>query len=266
MMFSELKNNYINFLNLLRFQDWRDKMQRIIVASLLVIIFSEKIEGTMIGVSIFFIYLFTLFSYAFIVNSYADRKKDIIVGKNYYYGFSEKFVKKILIILLLINVAIPFYYQNVILILLMASGLFVASFYSLKPMRYKEKGGYGLLAASIFQAYPFLIFLVLTPDIYLLVLYLFFWIVIINFFTEIAHQLGDYKGDKETDAQTFVVQTGTSNTLRFIYANSLLWIIYLFLILFIISVPEAIFIALTLFLFSIESLHFAANNIIKRSR
>lgn len=259
MIWASIRDNIFNILCLVRFHQWIDKVQRIIIASLIILLFNGGFTFCLKCVALFVIYLITLFSYGYLINSYADRKKDLAVGRNDYGNFSDSFVKKFLVVLLAINVIIPFYCQDPLLILLMVSGLFFASFYSLKPIRCKEKGVAGLLLASIFEYYPLLVWLVFTPQLSWLVWYLFGWLIIIGFVVGTAHQLSDYSNDKKTLSKTYIVRRGIPHARRLIRVGTFVLGVYIISFLALVNFTEGLLVVLILSLFSVQHVYAVAH-------
>ena len=89
-----------------------------------------------------------------IVNSYCDREIDLIAGKvNTLASVSEQY-RLILVILIVITSLITIllvYIKQPVILLLFYLAIAIAAFYSLPPVRLKERGIFGLAAAAVAQ-------------------------------------------------------------------------------------------------------------------
>ncbi|HEM49226.1 MAG TPA: hypothetical protein ENO27_03350, partial [Caldithrix sp.] len=152
--------------------------------------------------------IFSLFSstYGYLINDMADRDLDKKHGKqNTFSEDSNLRSWSVVFITLILSVffAIPFLQYN-LFIILWGTWLFLATFYSLKPIRFKEWGKAGLIIVVIAQrVLPVLIafsafdFKVL-PDLIFITLYLFFR----GITSDMNHQIQDYENDIRTNTRT----------------------------------------------------------------
>lgn len=242
--------------DLIRYWQWYDKVSTNILAALLLLIYTDNIYARTDELITFIMYLFIIYSYGYLLNSYTDRKEDMKVGKNYFGTFSERSVKIIILFLGASTVIIPIFFIDVLIVALLMVGLLFATFYSLKPLRLKERGLLSIFIPTITQRLPFLFFFIIEPTNPHIFFYLMGWLVLIGLITEFAHQAGDYLNDKNTNVKTFAVRFGIPLTTKYVHAISALLIIYL-------TLPSLNFslqgVALTLILlgFSSGPIHFA---------
>ncbi|GAB4366555.1 MAG: hypothetical protein Kow0042_06490 [Calditrichia bacterium] len=165
-------------------------------------------------------YLFSVFStsYGYLVNDLADRQLDAEHGKeNTFQHMSTSQAVSVVLSVLFISggLAIPFL-DNSIFIILWILWLLTATFYSLKPIRLKERGRLGLIvvvcsqrllpALLVFAAFEYHRLL----EIILFSAYTFFR----GISSDLNHQLEDYHRDVQTATRTFVVQNGAQNARR----------------------------------------------------
>lgn len=167
--------------------------------------------------------LFILFSsfctsYGYLINDYSDRKLDALHGKaNTFAGDTAFKARAIVIGFLLISLAIGWRFSDRKgFIPLVAIWLLIATAYSLRPIRLKERGKIGLIFVVIAQrALPILIVFsafrhYLWVDCTLITLYIFFR----GLSSDINHQLEDYANDSSSDTMTYAVQAGIKKTTR----------------------------------------------------
>ena len=89
-----------------------------------------------------------------IVNSYCDREIDLIAGKaNTLTSVSEHYrlILGVLIVITSLVTILLVYIKQPVILLLFYLAITIAAFYSLPPVRLKERGIFGLIAAAIAQ-------------------------------------------------------------------------------------------------------------------
>ncbi len=158
--------------------------------------------------------LFSLLSttYGYLINDYADRELDRQHGKrNTFENDSSQKARVILFSVFISSaiLAIPFL-KNPAFVVLWGFWWFIATFYSLPPLRFKERGKLGLIlvvlaqrvipAMIVFAAFRFY----RLPDVVILLNY----ILAKGFASDMNHQLQDYQHDVQTGTRTSAVTMG----------------------------------------------------------
>jgi 4-hydroxybenzoate polyprenyltransferase len=89
-----------------------------------------------------------------IINSFSDRKIDLIVGKsNTLAHIQEKYGLGLVVLVVIASLVMTFliYIERPAVLLLFYLAIAIAAFYSLPPIRLKERGIFGLISAAIAQ-------------------------------------------------------------------------------------------------------------------
>ena len=174
-------------------------------------------------VHLFFFYAFSVFStsYGYLINDLSDRELDARHGKPNVFGDISAPSATMIVLLVFVISALftyPFWFQPGFL-LLWGLWLFSATFYSLKPIRLKERGAAGLVVVVtaqrllptllVFSAFSYM----QVADVLLFALYIF----LRGFASDINHQLEDYELDARTGTQTFAVSGGYRKTRRWFH-------------------------------------------------
>ncbi len=172
---------------------------------------------------IFSFFFFSLFmtGYGYFVNDLSDVDLDRLHGKpNAFHNTSR--TKSIIIVLsfLLIGLifAVPFIHHPWF-ILCLAVWILIVSFYSLPPLRLKEKGLTGLAATIIGQQIlpTALLLLSFSPGFDPALIFFLSLSAIRGISSDLSHQIRDWGNDVRTGTQTFVVQFGVLQS-NWIYA------------------------------------------------
>lgn len=165
-------------------------------------------------INIFIFLLFSIFStsYGYLINDYADIDLDKEHGKDNTFENDSK-PKAFLISLLFLTLSVFAglrFSDNQNFALLWLFWIMITTFYSLPPIRLKERGKIGLLFV-VFAQRLIPILLVFTAfnfeigwELVLLAVYVFFRGVS----SDINHQLEDYENDITTGTSTFTVEQG----------------------------------------------------------
>ena len=161
---------------------------------------------------LFYLLSFLSISYGYLTNDLSDVTLDRLHKKQNVFQNDSKFKAKIVVIVyfLFANIAAyPFFGKNHFLIFWVL-WLFAATFYSLRPLRFKERGKWGLFTVVAAQrVLPGL--LILTAFDYPISLHasiLIFYIANKGFISDIRHQMEDYTNDISTQTETFAVRAG----------------------------------------------------------
>lgn len=158
--------------------------------------------------------LFSIFSttYGYLINDYADIDLDKAHGKDNTFKDDAK-PKAIVITMFFLGLSIlcglPFS-KNMDFALLWLFWIFISTFYSLPPIRFKERGKVGLIFV-VFAQRLIPILLVFTAfnfpanwEMALMAIYVFFR----GASSDINHQYEDYENDVKTGTATFAVEQG----------------------------------------------------------
>ncbi len=158
--------------------------------------------------------LFSLLSttYGYLINDYADRELDRLHGKpNTFHEDSPARARVVLGMVLVGSAlfALPFI-ANRDFLFLWGLWWFIATFYSLPPLRFKERGKFGLVLVVLAQrVIPAMIVFAAfryyqMPDVLILLNY----ILAKGFASDMNHQLADYHRDVQTGTRTSAVELG----------------------------------------------------------
>jgi 4-hydroxybenzoate polyprenyltransferase len=190
----------------------------------------------------FILFLFSVFSttYGYLVNDLADRDLDRAHGKSNTFE-KDSTLKATLIVLFFLSLGVIFAIRFIGrpgFLPLWLVWLFIATFYSVKPIRLKEKGKVGLAFVVLAQrVLPVLIAFAAFQyrDVFTVIIFTIY-ILFRGLSSDVNHQLEDLSRDTITRTGTFAVQAGTlkvERLLRFsLEAEKLLLLGCLFFIYF----------------------------------
>ncbi|MBU1164967.1 UbiA family prenyltransferase [Patescibacteria group bacterium] len=217
-------------VRLIRLNEWIDKIWLFFIA----FIFLQTILGSKYLYKEFLvmiIFLFFSFSFTFLINSYKERDIDKVVGKDRaMLKVTEKFVILLIIIFGLISFFIPFYFNNMYITALNIFILLLAYFYSTKPLYLKSCPISGVVVAGMIQGpLAYMFFLFIAPDYITQILFITLWILVINIYMQLIHQIIDYKNDIITNMNTLAVKINKHNTIILSYFFMALMIFFLVL-------------------------------------
>lgn len=187
--------------------------------------------------NILFFYLFSIFStsYGYLVNDLADVELDSVHNKpNTFIGEKKSTSVFCVCSALLFSAifALPFLRKSSFLILWMI-WLFLTTFYSLKPFRFKEKGKFGLVIVVFAQRLlpTLLVFAAFSYSEWIDVIIFSLYVLFRGLSSDVNHQLEDYKFDSQTKTTTFVVTHGFEKTRRiFVYLLRIERILFLIIL------------------------------------
>lgn len=202
------------------------------------------------------------------INDYGDREIDLIAGKNkFVYHISKP--KHLLIVIAVwtlgLLVSIPYWKVKFFLPLLFLNYI-LAVLYSMPPVRLKNRGTYGLLAASITQrTMPallcFAIFSHLKYDTFLFAL-LF---TIVGLREEIIHQLKDYRNDVKCGITTAAVSVRPKrirNLLLYFLVPMELFILVIIIITICLAIPKIVFFIIPYIILKLMSVTYTKERLI----
>lgn len=154
----------------------------------------------------YFVYLFTFLGFGYVINDYSDREIDKIVGKTNIMGEISKW-RCIRVLGILIMGCIPFMLMifSLSTLCLFIFVYFWGMAYSVRPIRFKERGVAGLLVSSLAQRTIPLLPLISISKKYLIIVCI---CGMIGFFTGLRyiliHQYEDIENDQLTGTNTYV--------------------------------------------------------------
>lgn len=192
-------------------------------------------------------------SYGYVINSYADRESDARVGKHpEALYFSKRQIQAILAVFAIPSIAIPLSFHDIRIWILCITTFLLVTFYSLKPLRFKERGAFGIITAALTQrTLPFLLFVFLIPNHDPIIAYfLLLWLSLIGIAIIMTHQFSDFDKDRKSDVNTWAVERGKKRAKNWI--NSILILILICVLAPIIIFPfyEGVAISLIILAFS----------------
>ena len=208
------------FVDLLRLRESIGKMQINAVAGLLFLL-AFPVAPQMFAAFIFFLfYQFFSLTYGYTVNSLADIAADKKIGKG------VKFTMKEFSIAVaasgLASLLFPLLFNPAAAIVAVAS-FACSTAYSLGPLRLKERGFLGMVAAALPQsALPFL-FLASLASFNSIAAFFAVWLFLRQLLSEITHHIKDYSNDVSTSTRSFAVVFGTANANRLLIVFFLLF-------------------------------------------
>jgi len=204
----------------------------------LFIILSVKNYSNQYLTDVFLFFLLSFFStsYGYLINDFADRKLDMEQGKpNTFANMSNRqSILSVSIVLGLANLLAIYFFDRSGFVLLWLLWLFLSTFYSIPPIRLKERGFPGLIVVVLAQrVLPVLLLLLALEyrnilDMTLLTIY----VMLRGFSSDLNHQMEDYRADNLSDVQTFVVRTGIEKSSKIFKAILEIEKLFLFVILF----------------------------------
>ena len=174
-------------------------------------------------VSFFVFFLFSMFSttYGYLINDLADKNLDLRHGKQNTFEKDPR-TKASLIVFLFLFLSVVFglqFVKNQYFLLLWVSWGLLATSYSVKPIRLKERGKIGLIFVVLTQrVLPTLILFAAFGyydwrDIAVFTTYILFR----GLSSDLNHQLEDYERDRQTDINTYVVGSGSHGARKVFY-------------------------------------------------
>jgi 4-hydroxybenzoate polyprenyltransferase len=196
-------------------------------------------------------------AYGYTINNFADRKQDKKAGKHpEIHHLSEIQLFFILGFLALGTVAIPMFFSLKVKILGLLN-FFLATFYSMRPIRFKERGLLGIIVPAITQRpLLFLFFAFLTNSDLLITLYLALWLSFYGIIIMLAHQIFDLENDKLSGTMTWAVKVGLEKASKSTTAISLFSLFYTFIAIFLFQYPFGLVSTMILFVFISQPLMF----------
>ena len=247
------KKSLKNLIKLIRVFEWVDKLQLNSIAAFILIIYLPHPEQYLFQIIILVVYMIFLGCYGYVINSYGDREYDAKVGKHpEALYFSERQIRAMLTFFAIPSLAIPLYFPDIRIRILGMVTFLLVTFYSLKPIRLKERGVFGIIAAALTQrALPFLLFVFLIPFHDLIVAYfLLGWLSVIGIAVIMTHQFFDFENDVKAGAITWATEHGREKAKQWIKILLILIFVCVLIPLFVLPSYEGLSISLVILAFS----------------
>lgn len=232
----------INELKLVfRWKDWGiDKIPVLFgICFYLIFVNGRSVQTNISDFFVFLIFSISSTLYGFSINDYADLEIDRIHGKKNIFILLSVNKKNVILVLLGMIVLISgFYFINKpYFLFLWIVQVFIATFYSLPPIRFKERGTIGLIIPFFAQlVLPTLIcFSIFGEVLSLVCLYFLVYSIFKGGAYDIGHQFQDFILDSKTKTSTFAVRHGKRIVLHLFNIFLILERIFFFLILIMLS-------------------------------
>jgi 4-hydroxybenzoate polyprenyltransferase len=191
--------------------NWLPTLQSNLVVSFLILL-SQRFEANAIFPLLFLFVIFQVFvfAYTFVVNDISDRDIDLSAGKiRPIQEYSKRKQTIIIVTLAAAALSIPLSLGDSIVKITSIITFLLLTFYSFKPLRFKERGIIGLIvAAGAQRSALFLVYGQLLLANASHVLFFMIWLFIIGFQDELGHQLTDMENDEKASVKTWVSQVG----------------------------------------------------------
>jgi 4-hydroxybenzoate polyprenyltransferase len=204
-----------SFKEFIRWKDWAiDKLPVFFAACFYLIL--KHPDNSFIHIKdflIFVVFISCTAVYGYLINNFADLDIDLKQGKKNSLSNFPRSQQILIILVVLIGVVLSGFYfiDRSYFIILWAFQFFTSTFYSLPPIRFKERGLIGLIIPFLAQlVIPTLICFSIFGNLYsedtlIYVLYGFFK----GGAYDIGHQYHDYFKDLQTKTRTFAVKHGS---------------------------------------------------------
>jgi len=158
-------------------------------------------------------------SYTFLINDICDMPYDRIAGKKQTVFALPKpilIVVLLMIILLSFSITILLLKQPLFLIVFTIA-YFLATFYSARPIRFKDRGALGVLCDSLVEkVIPVLSIFTFFNYFNIETLFFLIFFFILQFKIILHHQVIDFEGDLKSKVSTFAVKYGRERTSQII--------------------------------------------------
>ena len=186
--------------------------ENLFLAFFIILVTHRFEDRILINLVIFLIFSIFSTTYGYLINDYADIELDRRHGKNNTFdGDSPKKAVGVTLLFLLLSVVSGWPFTgNINFAMLWLAWLFLATFYSLPPLRFKEKGKLGLILVVSAQRLLPVLMLFAALDytnpfgVFIMSIYVFFR----GASSDINHQIEDYESDRSTQTVTFAVEQG----------------------------------------------------------
>ncbi len=196
--------------SLTRLPEWVSKLQLVFMAALTLLLFETQDVEFVSPLVVLAVYMGFISSYGYALNSYVDRHQDREAGKPETLVFlSDRCIRLAILAFAAVSLVLPFLAADV-----WVAGVGIATFglataYSIKPLRLKERGILGVIAAAVVQRpMPFLLFAMAVGLITPLTWYLLGHLTMLGLSGIVTHQLTDFARDRRVGVKTWAAVVG----------------------------------------------------------
>jgi 4-hydroxybenzoate polyprenyltransferase len=216
-----MKTQFIFINKYLGWRNWSVLLYNSAIENVFLIMYialHDRISSPRFLFNFFSFFIFSMFSttYGYLVNDLSDREIDRLHGKTNTFQ-NDSLGKAALIVALFFSLSIVFaipFLEKDLFLALWACWFFITTFYSLKPIRFKERGKIGLAFAVFGQrVLPALIVFSAFGRWDLTTILVFtVYILFRGLSSDLNHQYQDFYNDTSTGTTTFVVRTGITKS------------------------------------------------------
>ncbi|UCC44609.1 MAG: UbiA prenyltransferase family protein [Candidatus Zixiibacteriota bacterium] len=208
-MFGRFRKTANDLLLLSRIREWGVHLLVLVVVSMSCYsVTDERLFSYFYFLGLVSLHYGCMLAFCYLLNDRTDRIVDLDQGKKKSSReLSHRQLATILASLLVIGVgAIMYITVSLGIMVLVVLQIIVAIVYSIKPVRLKERGIWGILAAAIIQRVPaFTIFATLISLNVIVYIYICFWLSLLGLIFILEHQIEDWYGDQNLSVKTYVV-------------------------------------------------------------
>jgi predicted secreted hydrolase/4-hydroxybenzoate polyprenyltransferase len=254
-----LKNNEMRLvkiakqlISLSRVPEWWEKLQTVFTAALVLLVLNPVPLDCVWLLPVLALYMAFFGSYGYALNSYSDRQQDKKVGKQKELDFFSNHQLLLTSCFFAFGaITIPLLFSDFRINILGLVTFLLTTFYSVKPLRLKERGILGIIVPALVQRpLPFLFFVFLIGSNSMVAWYLLGWLTIVGLIMMFAHQLLDFKNDREAQVDTWAQRVGFYWAKRIATYFVLLMIAYITLSLLMFGINDGLVITVVLFVSS----------------
>ena len=206
--------------NLFRWNEWFDSKVPLFFVTFYYLCLNSVITSGQIilRLSLSIVFGCAYLSFGYFINDYYARDQDLAAGKQKtIQSLSDSTILSLLLILGVIGIiiALAMIQNKIFAILFILVAYFLAIYYSKPPIRFKERGVWGLAVASFAQrAIPVLLMFGMFQQYELDSLLLLLLFALIGMRWILVHQLIDLENDQKSGISTFATQSGYTWTIR----------------------------------------------------
>ncbi len=203
-LFSGLQHS----IRLVRLRNWWEKFLHIGGSAFLLWKYSDRIHPDEAGFVLYLAAVFCLLTGGYTMNDVADSSKDKAVGRKNMPQRKHSLIVSLAALMtsLILICAIT---SQLLPLLIAAVTILVGVEYSLPPMRFKERGVWGIIVGSVTQKPAILMIFIAILGVWnWLGAVLTVWLFCGGMLGMLGHQILDYHNDLISGVRTFVVQHG----------------------------------------------------------
>lgn len=183
--------------------------ENLFILFFIIIMIQDYSNSAFLKLILFLVLSFFSTTYGYLINDYADIDLDRLHGKtNTFEDVNKKNALLIVIgfLCLIFVLTVPFR-ENITFVIIYLFWILLTTFYSLPPIRLKERGLSGLIAASTAQRFlPVLLsFAVFSYWELLPLIIILIYILLRGLTSDLNHQIQDYVNDSKTSTKTAAV-------------------------------------------------------------